>query len=184
VLAAAIVLLDQVTKTWAASALAGSEIIRPLGSDLIWLVLVKNPGLIFGMRWLPPVVLAVIALVAAIALAVYIGRSRDLTMVQALPLALIMAGATGNMIDRMLYGYVIDFLSVDLPDFLMERWPVFNVADSAVSLGVTALLILSFTSPSEGVSDQSPSAADADAAAPVEVARAESVETGAHDIER
>jgi len=68
-----------------------------------------------------------------------------------------MGGAIGNTIDRLLYGYVIDFIDVDLPDWLMERWPVFNVADSAVSVGVTLLLIVMLFKPSqakqENVSD-------------------------------
>jgi signal peptidase II len=62
--------------------------------------------------------------------------------------ALVLGGALGNLIDRILYGYVIDFLDVYVGDW---HWPAFNVADSAITLGVVLLLLDSFkTQPVEG----------------------------------
>jgi signal peptidase II len=54
-----------------------------------------------------------------------------------LSLALILGGALGNLFDRVRFGYVTDFFDFDFPDFIMTRWPVFNIADSAVTTGVT-----------------------------------------------
>ena len=56
---------------------------------------------------------------------------------------MVLGGALGNLIDRIIYGYVIDFLDVFYGDW---HWPAFNVADSAITLGVTMLLIDSFRS--------------------------------------
>jgi len=54
-----------------------------------------------------------------------------------LALALILGGAVGNLIDRLLFGRVTDFFDFDFPNFIITRWPVFNIADSAVTIGVT-----------------------------------------------
>jgi signal peptidase II len=55
--------------------------------------------------------------------------------------SLIIGGAIGNLIDRLAFGSVTDFFDVDFPDFLMERWPVFNIADSSIVIAITILLI-------------------------------------------
>lgn len=57
-------------------------------------------------------------------------------------LGAILGGAIGNTYDRIVYGYVIDFVDVDFPNWIMDRFAVFNVADAAVSVGVTVLLLL------------------------------------------
>lgn len=59
--------------------------------------------------------------------------------------ALVLGGAVGNLIDRAIYGYVIDFLDVYYRDW---HWPAFNVADSAITVGIAMLLVDSFRSPS------------------------------------
>ena len=64
-------------------------------------------------------------------------------------LALIVGGAVGNLIDRLLLGHVIDFVQVYLPFIplaMFNPWPAFNVADSAISVGVVLLLIETFHS--------------------------------------
>jgi signal peptidase II len=60
---------------------------------------------------------------------------------QAVAFALVLGGALGNVIDRVIYGYVIDFIDVYYQDW---HWPAFNVADSAITVGVVILLIESF----------------------------------------
>jgi signal peptidase II len=54
---------------------------------------------------------------------------------------LILGGALGNLIDRVLFGPVTDFFSMDFPDFIMERFPVFNIADSSIFIGVVLMII-------------------------------------------
>jgi len=60
---------------------------------------------------------------------------------EAIAWSLVLGGALGNLIDRILYGYVIDFLDAYIGDW---HWPAFNVADSAITLGVAMLLLDSF----------------------------------------
>ena len=143
-IAAGLVILDQITKALVRSSIGAGDIIKPFGNDFLWLIHIQNPGLAFGMTFLSPLILATISGIAAVALGWYIYTNPNLSIWQSLPLSLILAGAVGNMFDRVIYRQVTDFISVDLPDFLMDRFFVFNVADSCVSVGVTFLLIASF----------------------------------------
>ena len=144
IISLSILILDQVTKFHIKSILLSGEIIRPFNNDFIWIVLAMNPGFAFGMRFLPSIVITVINIVAIAGISIYLYRHSDLKLYQGLPFALITGGAIGNLIDRLRFGAVVDFLSVDLPDWLMIRFPTFNVADSAVTTGVFLLLIISF----------------------------------------
>ena len=81
---------------------------------------------------------SVLALVISIVLAVWLARLKDNETLLAISLALILGGAIGNLIDRVRYGYVIDFLDVYYQSW---HWPAFNVADSAISLGVVLMLL-------------------------------------------
>lgn len=54
---------------------------------------------------------------------------------------LVLGGGIGNLIDRVAYGYVVDFLDFDFFDVIIRRWPVFNVADSAITIAVIILLV-------------------------------------------
>lgn len=139
-----ITVIDQITKFIIRSKLISGEIIRPFDNDLVWLVLVMNPGSAFGMRFLPPVIISIINIAAIIGISIYLYRNSNIKFFQGIPFALIIGGAIGNLIDRLTLGAVVDFLSIDLPDWLMFRWPSFNVADSAVSTGVILLLIGTF----------------------------------------
>jgi signal peptidase II len=128
------------------------------GSDLLRWTLVENPGMAFGLNFGMPVVLSLFSLAASIFLITMLRQSKQQESTGlALALALILAGAFGNLIDRMFYGVfygyaglfygkVVDFIDVDLPDlnFLglsVERFYVFNIADAAVTVGVILLLI-------------------------------------------
>jgi signal peptidase II len=139
--AAVVVLLDQLAKWWAVNALDDRNI------DLIGslrLALTRNSGGAFGLGrgFAPMVVLAVIALVVVL---VAVGRSIDRSIV-AVALGLVLGGALGNLSDRIFPGFgrgeVIDF--VDL-----QWWPVFNVADIAISIGCVLLILLSLRAPAE-----------------------------------
>jgi len=59
---------------------------------------------------------------------------------------LILSGAIGNLIDRFRLGKVVDFIDCDFPNIVMERWPVFNVADSCVTVGITILILVTIFS--------------------------------------
>lgn len=145
-LAAGWVLLDFVTKQLAEAHLAGSDPVRVLGGAL-YLVHTTNSGAAFNLGSsityvFPVIALAVLAWIGWMAL-----RLRSLPW--AVALGLVAGGATGNLVDRLVrppgpfQGEVVDMLSVFAPDGSV--WPVFNLADSALVVGVTLALVLELT---------------------------------------
>ena len=130
--------LDQLTK-WLTVVYLQPE--GPVGSFHLWegvlhLTFVKNEGAAFGMlanhRW----VFMVFSTVAIIGLSIYLfGFSKDSNWVK-VSLAMIIGGGIGNMIDRVLLGYVVDFI-----DFTLINFAVFNVADSFVTVGAGILIV-------------------------------------------
>jgi signal peptidase II len=79
-----------------------------------------------------------LAVVASLAICYWLNRLGRHQRFEAAAWALVLGGALGNLIDRTLYGYVIDFLDVFYRDW---HWPAFNVADSAITVGVAMLLV-------------------------------------------
>jgi signal peptidase II len=109
------------------------------------LTYVRNTGAAFSFlseaggwqRWF----FAIMAIIISIVLVVWIYRLKKHETLLAIALALILGGAIGNLVDRLAYGYVIDFLDVYYQGW---HWPAFNVADMAISLGVLLMLLESF----------------------------------------
>ena len=137
--AAAIVLADQLTKWLVLSRFAPGEALELTG--FFNLILVFNKGAAFSLLanapgWQTPLLVA-FALGAALIVSVLLVRSPARRMFCA-GLALILGGAIGNVIDRLRFGYVVDFLDLHAAGW---HWPAFNVADSAITIGA-ALLIL------------------------------------------
>ncbi|ORU89903.1 MAG: signal peptidase II [Cycloclasticus sp. symbiont of Poecilosclerida sp. M] len=142
-ISAVVLLLDQLSKLWVVENFALYESVSII--PYLNLTYVHNTGAAFSFlstaggwqRW----VFAAIAVIAVIILTVWLKRlKRDETWL-AFSLSLILGGAIGNLYDRIAYGYVIDFFDVYYQQW---HWPVFNVADSAISVGVTILLIDTF----------------------------------------
>ena len=135
-----VVVLDQLTKLWVASAMHLYESIAIL--PFLQLTYVRNEGAAFSFlsnaggwqRWF----FMALSIVASIAICVWLARIPRDKKWEAAALALIVGGAVGNLIDRIAYGYVIDFLDVY---YRTWHWPAFNVADSAITVGVCMLLI-------------------------------------------
>ena len=134
--AAAVVAVDQATKSWALSALQDGPI------DVVWtlrLNLTFNSGLAFSQgRGLTPLIT-----VAAVALVVgLLWWSRQVTTsALALGTGLILGGACGNLVDRLVRGHdgaVVDFID-------LQWWPIFNVADAALSCGAILIVVLSWS---------------------------------------
>lgn len=154
---------DVLTKVFALSSWEGKEPSRALGG-LVYFQIVRNPGAAFslatGMTW----ILAIGAVVVAGAI---IWLSRRLRSVGwAIGLGLVLAGALGNLTDRIfrapgpLQGHVIDFISVFSPNG--ETWPVFNVADSCICVGAALIVLLSLLGRDyDGTSSRSRKAAKA-----------------------
>lgn len=134
----------------------------PLGSsqriigDFLRLTYIENSGLAFGIDFGGRYFLTLFVLAACIGILLYIYYVRHESFWFRLPLALILGGAVGNLIDRMFYGVifgqapfllgsVVDFIDVEFfnINFLginLTRWPIFNIADAAVTCGVILLL--------------------------------------------
>ncbi len=128
-------LFDQSTKLAALRYLSEFES-RPVWPDVFHLSLVHNTGIAFGLfRHAQPVLFCVIT--AGLLVLIFWGarsvrKSPD--KIQAWSLAMILGGALGNWIDRLRLGFVVDFL-----DFRI--WPVFNIADSAITIGVCLYML-------------------------------------------
>jgi signal peptidase II len=142
-IAGAVVILDQLTKAWITMAMRIHEGF-PVVDGFFNIVHVRNPGAAFGfLAGASPVFRSVffIAVTAAAILIIlqYLRKTRveELSLVAAL--ALIVAGAVGNLIDRVRFGEVVDFLDVYIGTY---HWPAFNVADSAITCGAILLAMI------------------------------------------
>ena len=138
----AVVVLDQLTKVWAVAALSDGPV--SIVGTTVELELSRNPGGAFSLfQWATPL-LALLALVVAIVLARAIARTDDRLMLVAL--SLVLGGALGNLCDRVarspgfLRGEVVDFVS-------LGRFPTFNVADSAITIGAILLVVCAWRRP-------------------------------------
>ncbi len=127
--------------------------------NLIKFTFVENPGMAFGISvgGYSKLVLSLFSLIASIAIVIYIYKMREQKLLFRVALALILGGAIGNLIDRffygvifdyapLFYGRVVDFLHFNALGFTVfgktfDSFPIFNVADSAVTIGVFILLI-------------------------------------------
>jgi signal peptidase II len=129
--AAVVLVLDQVTKL-----LVDGNIARGDSAEVILgirLVNVRNTGVAFSSFQGAGALIGVIVGIALIALLVYFSRNASKPLVW-LPTGMLLGGAIGNVVDRIREGGVIDFIKV------VDFWPAFNVADSAITIGVLLLL--------------------------------------------
>jgi signal peptidase II len=127
--------LDQVTKAGVSARLVLSEPVSVLG-EFVRLTLVHNRGAAFGLFPGSPLPFILVS-VLAIGVVLYLfARDAYRSLASRLLLGCILGGALGNLIDRVRWGYVVDFIEVGVGRY---HWPVFNVADSAVTLGVLLL---------------------------------------------
>ncbi|MES9856808.1 MAG: signal peptidase II [Sedimenticola sp.] len=142
ILSLVIIALDQASKQLAEATLLVYETIPVM--PFFNFTLAYNEGAAFSFlsdqggwqRWLFSGLAAVVTLV----LIGWLSRLRD-ERILAIALSLVIGGAVGNLIDRLLFGHVIDFLDIYYGTW---HWPAFNIADSAITIGVLLLLLDSF----------------------------------------
>lgn len=166
-IAGILVIVDQLTKFIAmgvpflgisiGDGVREGEYIDVIGSFLQF-TYVENPGMAFGISFGPmKIVLTLFSLVASIALVYVLVKKWYIRSVLRVAIMLILAGAFGNFIDRMFYGVwfqdgelfhgrVVDFIMFDIPDIhigdiFYSHFPVFNIADSCVTIGIAILLL-------------------------------------------
>lgn len=137
-----ILLLDQITKYLVDTSMRLHESI-PVIKGLFNITYVRNPGAAFGfLAGASPLFRSIffvsVTLLAIFLVLHYIWKSRAGELVMTFALSLILSGAVGNLIDRIRFGEVIDFLDVYIGSY---HWPAFNVADSAISVGAAILFI-------------------------------------------
>jgi len=131
----AIIALDQITKYLIVNTLSPYDSIEIF--SFLHIVNVRNTGAAFGsFKSLGSSFFMIIA-VAAIIFIVYLLMKR---VYNTLGLSLILGGAVGNLIDRILYGQVVDFIDFSIGSY---HWPAFNVADSALTVGIIIILMTS-----------------------------------------
>jgi signal peptidase II len=141
-----IIIADQVTKILIVKNLAENESVPILG-DLLHIRFIYNEGGAMGTSLGPAWLYMVLTLAALFLIIRYFVISKPDGFTVKLSLALILGGAIGNLIDRILYGKVIDFIDVDFPDIPaigLYRWYTFNIADAAISVGLVLFAITIF----------------------------------------
>lgn len=135
-----VVMLDRITKAFFSNLLSIGEFF-PIIRNVIHITLVHNTGIAFGLFKNQGIVFIVIPVIAVVLLIfnIYYYRQNGeaLSRTYIVAFSLILGGAIGNLIDRIFYGYVIDFI-----DF--QIWPVFNIADSAITIGAVIVAIKCF----------------------------------------
>jgi signal peptidase II len=130
-----VLIADRLTKAWVVDSFFPHEVRRVFG-DWARLTYIHNPGAAFGLFPGSRPALIAISCTAVLVVTVVAWRRRD-GILGALPLGLILGGAIGNLVDRVRLGEVVDFVQLGIPPNMY--WPVFNVADAAVSIGVVWL---------------------------------------------
>lgn len=138
-----LLIVDQVSKHWVANTMSLYQSIEVL--PIFNITYAQNTGAAFSFladqggwqRWF----FTAIALIASIVFLVWMKRTPVQQKMLIIALACMLSGALGNLIDRLLFGYVIDFL-----DFHWQghAWPTFNIADSAIFVGAALMILDSF----------------------------------------
>jgi signal peptidase II len=137
--AAAVLVLDQVSKAIVVDTMILHRPISLIG-DVVRLTYIHNPGAAFGLKLGGPLLHTIVAIGAVGVLGWLFLSLPKAARLQRIALSMVLGGALGNIIDRIRLDYVIDFFDVGIS--AAWRWPVFNVADSFVTVGV---LVLAFS---------------------------------------
>jgi signal peptidase II len=148
-----IVVCDQISKILIEKNLSENQSVSVVG-DLLNFHFIYNQGGAMGTSIGPSWIYAILTLFALILIIRYLTTAKSEPAITKISLALILGGAVGNLIDRLRFGKVIDFIDVNIPDinFLhLYRWFTFNIADAAITVGLIlfAISILFHTKPQE-----------------------------------
>jgi len=138
-----VLVIDQVSKQWVANSMELFDSIKLL--SIFSITYVHNPGAAFSFladqggwqRWF----FTLIALTASIIFAIWLAKTPKQQTLLSIAQALMLSGAVGNLIDRVLFGYVIDFIDFHWAGY---TFPAFNIADSSIFIGAMLMLLDSF----------------------------------------
>jgi signal peptidase II len=129
-------LFDQVSKAIISRLMYRGQSI-PLIPLILSITYVKNPNAAFGIPVGTPIIMMILTSIATVLLILYYAKLKEKSSLLYVGLAMIIGGAIGNLIDRFRMQQVIDFIEVGFKRF---TWPVFNIADSCVTIGIIAIL--------------------------------------------
>ncbi len=164
----AIVIVDQVSKLlvkgisipWLGINIQGMRYgySTPVLGDFFRLTYIENPGMAFGIDIGGKLFFSLFSIILSIGILYYLYRGRTEPLGFRISLSLILGGAIGNLIDRTFYGvfygegplfygrvvdfFDVDFFNINILGYSLTRWPVFNVADAAVTVGIVLLLFV------------------------------------------
>ena len=151
-----ILFLDQLTKFLVKTWMTIGDSVSVFGST-VRLTFIYNYGMAFGISVNNKTLFTFISIFAAFIIIYYLYKMKNEKFIIKFPLAIILGGAVGNLFDRIVYGRVADFIDIDIPDIYisakkilffnipeieLQRWPIFNVADIAVTCGMFFLIFL------------------------------------------
>jgi signal peptidase II len=179
-LSLAIVIIDQISKLWVKGISIPSLGINirgmqyglstPVLGDFFRLTYIENPGMAFGIDIGGKLFFSLFSIALTLGIFLYLFHVRAEHLAFRTSLALILGGAIGNLIDRtfygvlfneapLFYGKVVDFFDVDFFDvnilgYSLSRWPVFNIADAAVTVGIVMLLFIQHRHKEEAAGEQ------------------------------
>lgn len=136
-LAAAVIVVDQLTKAWLVATLEPGVRLAVIG-DLLRITHGQNSGALFGLFKDQALLFGLVS-IGVVGLIVWYHGSSGRNALLSLALGLLLGGAIGNMIDRFRFGYVVDWVDIGIGDL---RFYTFNVADSAITGAILLLLLL------------------------------------------
>ncbi len=136
---AASIVLDQLTKKWAVGVLKDGSSIKVIG-DFLRFTYAENRGAAFSILQDQRVFFIITTVVMLAVMAYIYFKTKNITKLSKLSIAMIAGGAIGNFLDRLRLGYVVDFIDVRFGSFY--NFPIFNIADSFVVCGTILMVIL------------------------------------------
>ena len=130
--ALAVFVADRITKTWVVENIPVGTA-RPIAGDYIRIVHAQNTGAAFGLLPERTTLLSILSVVAVLAIVYYYRQIASSSWIVSSTLGMQLGGASGNLLDRVAQGYVVDFVDVGVGDI---RFWAFNVADSSIVVGI------------------------------------------------
>jgi len=137
IISISIILLDQVAKRLVQTKMALFQSV-PVIKNVLHITYIRNSGAAFGILRGKQGFFLFTTIIALVLIFSYIRELKENNTLSALALALILGGALGNFLDRVFYGFVVDFIEVKI------NFPLFNIADSAIVIGIILIFVESF----------------------------------------
>ncbi len=137
-----IIILDQISKFQIRKLIRYGDVIK-VTKSFLWITNISNKGAAFSISFGSDQFNKIFFILFSILTIILIGylAFKTKSKLEMIAFFMILGGAFGNLIDRITQGAVTDFVWVDFPDVIMQRWPVFNVADSSIVVALVLIII-------------------------------------------